>query len=183
MEEKNTATHFNTIMLWVGLLLSLVVINFIFVYLAMSEVKTIGLMRNELITLNQQKAIISAASAINSQYKDEISAISQVFPNEETIPQFIQILENDIKSSSDSYSPIKFNSLTPIAEGDNQFLLMTITMNTDLPKLVQFLQTVEKLPYMMHVTGISVKTPSGFTGKGEILIGMKVYVQNPFIIN
>jgi hypothetical protein len=184
MEQKNEIiTKFNPVMLWTGFLLSLIMINFTFVYLTLNEHKSIMLMRNELNSLNQQKSIITAANVINEQYKDEIEVISNVFPNEQTIPRFIQTLEAVIKNSSNSYSPIKFNSLTPIAEGDKQFLLMTISMTADLAKLSTFLTSVEALPYMTHITGITVKTPGGFIGSGEILIGMKVYVQNPFSIN
>jgi hypothetical protein len=183
MEKKKQTSQFNPVILFAGLLCAIVVIDFLFIYLAGNEVKTIKLMRNELTILNQQKLIISTASSINEQYKDDIDVISSVFPNEQTISQFIQILESIIKSSSDSYDPIKFNSLTPIAEGDNQFILMTISMSTDLSRLSSFLISIEKLPYMIHITGISVKTPGGFSGKGQVLVGMKVYVQNPFTIN
>jgi hypothetical protein len=174
---------FNPVMLWAGLLLAIIVVNCIFVYLALNEVKTIKLMRNELSMLNQQKDIITAADDIENQYKDNIEVISNVFPNEETIPLFIQTLEGIIKESSESYSPIKFNSLTPIVEGDKLFLLMTISMTSDLTKISTFLTQVEAMPYMTHITGISAKTPGGFIGKGEIIIGMKVYVQNPFNAN
>jgi hypothetical protein len=183
MDHKKNTTQFNPAMLWVGLFFAIVTINFIFVFLALSEMKTIKLMQNELVTLNQQKLIVNAASDIYAQYQDEITTIVDVFPNEQTIPEFIQLLEGVIKNSSSSYSPIKFNSLTPIIEGDKQYLLMTISMTADLPKLVEFLQTVERMPYMTHVTGITVKTTNGYIGKGEILIGMKVYVQNPFSLN
>jgi hypothetical protein len=184
MDNKNNQKlQLNPAMIWAGLLISVIIINCIFIFLTQSEFKTIKNMQSELNSLNQQKSIISAADEINQQYKNEIVVISKVFPNEQSIPQFIQTLEGVIKDSSDSSDPIKFNSLTPIPEGDKQFLLMTLSMKTDLPKLASFLARVEELPYMTHITGISAKSPGGFTGKGDILIGMKIYVQNPFNSN
>jgi hypothetical protein len=181
--NKNQPQHFNSAMIWMGLFISLVVINFIFIFLTQSEFRSITLEQSELSSLNQQKSIIDASDTINRQYKNDISVISSVFPSEQSITDFIQTLEGVIKNSSDSYDQIKFNSLTPIVEGDKQFLLLTISMNTDLTGLASFLTQVEKLPYMTHITGISAKTPGGFTGKGAVLIGMKIYVQNPFSTN
>jgi hypothetical protein len=136
-------------------------------------------LRNEYAILEQQKRIISASSEISEQYKNEIGVISGVFPTEQSIPLFIQTLEGLIRQASDEYT-FKFNSLTPIVEGDKLFLLMTVTMKTDLPKLTAFFSSLEHLQYMTHVTGVIAKTPDGFFKKGEVSIGMKVYVQNPF---
>jgi hypothetical protein len=67
-----------------------------------------------------------------------------------------------------------------MAESDKLFLLMTINIKTDFPKLLNFLGRLEQMPYMMHITGIVAKSPGGILGKGEYSLGMKVYVQNPF---
>jgi hypothetical protein len=179
MDAKKQSSTVNPIMILGGICFGLVLLSFILVFLFQNEIQTIKLLRNEYTILTQQKRIITASSEISEQYKDEINIISGIFPNEQSIPLFIQALEGLIKQTSSEYT-FRFNSLTPIVEGDKLFLLMTVTMKTDQVKLLQFLSGLERLPYMTHITGMVSKSPSGFIGTAEISIGMKVYVQNPF---
>jgi hypothetical protein len=179
MKPSKTTVPVNPILILGGVNAGLILLSIIFVLLFQNEIRTISLLRNEYTILTQQKRIITAASEISDQYNDEIDVISGIFPNEQSIPQFIQSLEGLIKQASDEYT-FRFNSLTPIIEGDKLFLLMTVTMKTDQTKLLFFLSSLEKLPYMTHITGMMAKTPNGFSGISEVSIGMKVYVQNPF---
>jgi hypothetical protein len=182
MKPEEKASRMDPLVLLNGLCVGFLLLSMIFIFLFQSEVRTITLLRNEYTILAQQKRIITAASEISKEYKDQIEVISGIFPNEQSIPLFIQALEVLIKQTSDEYT-FRFNSLTPIIEGDKLFLLLTITMKTDLAKLVTFFSDLERLPYMTHVTGIVTKTPNGFKGVSEVSMGMKVYVQNPFTIN
>jgi hypothetical protein len=179
MDSNKPPSTVNPILILGGICVGLMLLSLIFVFLFQNEIQTIKLLRNEYAILTQQKRIITASSEISEQYKDEIDVISGIFPNEQSIPVFIQALEGLIKQTSSEYT-FRFNSLTPIVEGDKLFLLMTVTMKTDQAKLLQFLSALERLPYMTHITGIMSKTPSGFTGAAEVSIGMKIYVQNPF---
>jgi len=182
MNPKKTPPAINPIIILGGLSTGLVLLSFIFIFLFQNEIRTIRLLRSEYVILTQQKRIITAASEISGQYEDEIGVISRIFPNEQSIPLFIQELEGLIKQTSGEYT-FRFNSLTPIAEGDKLFLLMTVTMKTEYPKLLQFLSSLEQLPYMTHITGVMSKTPNGFTADSEVSIGIKIYVQNPFSSN
>jgi hypothetical protein len=179
MDIKKSSSSVNPIMILVGLCVGLILLSLILIFLFQNEMRTIKLLRNEYAIVTQQKRIVTAATEISEQYKDEIGVISGIFPNEQSIPLFIQALEGLIKQTSSEYS-FRFNSLTPIAEGDKLFLLMTVTMKTDQTRLLQFLSELERMPYMTHITGIASKTPGGFIGEAEVNIGMKIYVQNPF---
>lgn len=181
MEVKKTTATVSPIMILGGICLGLLLLSLILIFLFQNEIQTIKLLRNEYSILTQQKRIITASSEISEQYKDEIEVISGIFPNEQSIPVFIQALEGLIKQTSTEYT-FRFNSLTPIIEGDKLFLLMTVTMKTDQSKLLQFLSALEQAQYMTHITGMMSKTPNGYTGPAEVSIGMKVYVQNPFTI-
>jgi hypothetical protein len=172
----------NMITIWVGILVALIALDLLFIYLSNNEVQTINLDNKELKILQQDQRIISASTEITNKYHKEIDAISGVFPDEENIPIFIQTLESLIKNTTDEYS-FKFSSLTPVADQDKLFLLLSITMKTDMEHFQSFLDNLEKFPYMIHVTGISEKTPIGFNEKGEINLGLKLYVQNPFSAN
>lgn len=178
MKEK-VKKQSNILLLLTGFLMAIVTINIIFILLTVNDAKTVDLLKKENILLSQDKQIIVTAGDISSQYKSEIDLISKVFPNEESIPQFIQEMEQVVSTQSDDYS-LKFNSLTPIAEQDKLYLLVTLTMKTDMERLLILFDKLEDLPYMTHVTAVDAKPPTGFVGKGEVSIQLKLYVQNPF---
>lgn len=181
MQQKEKEKKlFSNLTILVGLVISFLIINVAFLVFAGSESKTALLLKKELVTLKQEERIIASAQEIYNTYNNEIDTISAVFPSEETIPSYIQSLEELIRGLADDYN-FKFNSVSPLKEQEDRlFLPLTITMKTDLARLVDFLAKLENLPYMMQVTGIRAKTPEGFNGVGEIIIGIKLYVQNPF---
>jgi hypothetical protein len=174
--KSNTKT--NPIFIISGLLFFLICINILFILLFQSDLKTYKFTQKEMEMLDQDRRIIAASADISEKYKDEIEVISSVFPSEADFPTFIQTLENNLKNSVEEYQ-FKFNP-APIAEGDKQFLLMTIIIKTDLPNLILFFTRLEQMPYMTHITSINAKTPAGIAGKSEYSIGIKIYVQNPF---
>lgn len=179
MDKKQKVQKTSTVFLLTIMSGALVVLNMLLLYFVSSETTTIHLMRQERISLDDDRQIIASAQDIYDTYGKEIKAISAVFPNEETVPFFIQALEQEIRLGSDTYT-VKFSSLTPLVEGDKLYLLLVITMTTDVQRLEKFLNSVERLSYMTHVVSMGSKTPDGFTGTQEVSIGVKVYVQNPF---
>lgn len=158
---------------------SLVVVDLLFLVFIRNEFKTIKLLKNELQVLEQNQKIINSSRDITAAYSEEIELISQAFPNEETIPQFVKILENMLKSYADEYN-FRFNAVAPIKEQEKSFLPLTITLRTDYLRLLALLDKLETLPYMTHITTIISRNPDGFTDKSETVIGLKLYVQNPF---
>jgi len=177
MNKKMQKTSIITIL--TAFLLSLVAINFLFLFFTQNEVKTIKLLKSELTNLERNEQIIASAQQIYRTYQDEIDIISQVFPGEADIPEVITTFENSIRLSTSEYT-FKFNSITPLLEGENLFLPITITMKTDIEKLQLFLDKLENLPYMTHVTSVIAKSPDGFVGLGEVVVSLKMYVKNPF---
>lgn len=179
MEQKKIHSIYNTITILTIVIGMCVVLNVLFIYLVGNNMQMIQLLQKQVVQLKQDQQIIASSQEITDTYKDEIDIISKVFPNEETILTFIQSLEKYIRNSADEYA-LKINSLTPLPEGDKLYLLLTVVMKTDLTRLLQFLSDLEQIPYMTHVTAISMKNPEGIMKPGEVSIGLKVYVQNPF---
>ena len=128
---------------------------------------------------SQQEKIIVSAKQISSNYQAEIETISQVFPTEETIMVFIGQLESQIQKVTPEYS-FRFASVTPLTEGNKLYLLLSVTTKTDLAGLTAFLDGLEKLPFLTHVVSIKAKTPDSFANMSEIVVLLKIYVQNPF---
>lgn len=179
METPKNQQKSSLLTIFGALIAAAVVFNLLFIFLTLKEAKTIGLLHKELINLEQNAQIINSSQQIYDKYKGDIEVISAVFPTEQSIPQFISTLESQIRASADEYT-FKFNSITPISENTTLYLPLTITMKTDLARLLQFFENLEHLPYMTHITSVFTKSPAGIIGLGETTVALKVYVQNPF---
>jgi len=177
-QKKQINRKTNPVYMLGALFVAIVSINVLFIMLFQSGVKTYQLLNEERKTLDQDQMIITASADIMEKYRKEIDVISGVFPNEKTFLLFLQTFENTVKGDADEYQ-LKFSS-TPVAEGDKLFLPMTLSVKTDLSRLLLLFDALENMPYMTHITGILAKNPGGLSGQGEYNIGLKVYVQNPF---
>lgn len=181
MDKKNTSAKTSPITLLGALFASLVLLNILFLLLSQSGAKTVLLLKNEFADLEENEKFFASSNQIYSKYKNEISVISSVFPNERTIPVFVQDIEEKLRATSEEYS-FKFNAITPITEQTRFYLPITVVMRSNLEMLTKFLTDIERLPYMTHINSILTKTPDGFLNTSEVTISMKVYVQNPFSI-
>lgn len=167
------------IFILMGICGALLVINIFILVLLRNQVVTISLLRKEMQTLKQDEQIIKSAVEITANFGDEIKVISAVFPDEESLPGFILELENLLQAKTNEYN-LKFTSITPMQEGENLFLPISVTLKTDLGKLLEFFGELESLPFILHITSITSKAPSGISDFNEVNLGVKVYVQNPF---
>lgn len=179
MEQKKIRSLYNALTILSILAGFLVFVDVLFVVIVANEKKTVTLLKTQLVQLEQDFRVLSASDDVVSTYKDEMEILSKVFPTESSMLEFIQTLESMLRRSADEYS-IKFNSFAPVVEQDKLYLLLTLTMRTDLKRLDEFLGLLETGPFMTHTTWIVGKMPDSFNGTGEISLGLKVYVNNPF---
>ena len=157
----------------------LVGVNTLLLVLGSTNVKTIELLRKERINLEQEERTIQSVKVIGSQYRESADLIASVFPTETTIPTLIETLESVASTNSDQYT-VKFSAVTPVKEQGRLFLPVSISIKTDFDRLTNLLGFLERVPYMARLTSVIIKTPEGFTGKNEVQIGLKVYVNDPF---
>lgn len=179
MEQKKIRSLYNILTILSVSAGFLVFLDVLLVVFVATQKNTVALLKTQLIQLEQDYRVLSSSENVVEEYRDETEILSNVFPTEGTMLEFIQTLETLLRNSSEEYS-IKFNSLTPVVEQDKLFLLLTLTLKTDLIRLDNFLGALEKAPFMTHVTGIVGKMPDSFNGTGELTVGLKVYVNNPF---
>lgn len=179
MDKKKTSALSNTVTIFIGGLVTLLLLNILFLLLISNERKTVMLLKTQLAQLEQDSAILASSEEVSQTYTEEAELLSKVFPNEETILQFLQSLESITRESSDEYS-VKFTSFNPLAEQDKLYLVLSVFMRSDRVRFLNYLSLVEQLPYMTQVTNMVTQTPDGLDGKIEVSLIMKVYVQNPF---
>lgn len=162
-----------------GLLGFLVLADIISMIMVSNQSRTIKLLKDQQAILLKDQKIIMAASDLSSQYRDEIKIISEVFPNENTIAEFIKNIEELTQATTKEYR-IQFNSLTPLPEGDKLYLLLTLNMKTDYAGLMEFFDKLETIPHMTHVYSVTIASPEGIDNTLDTRIYLKLYVQKPF---
>jgi hypothetical protein len=150
-------------------------------FLVTSEAQGITLLRGEHQSLQNDVVIADTGRAIFDKYKDKIDIITHTFPDEGSMPEFVQQFEGILKSNSDSYT-FKLNSLNPIPESDRLVLLFSVGLKTDTKRFFTLLKEVTQLPYITRITTAGAKIPEGQNKSGEYFFGVKIYVKNPFSI-
>ena len=179
MEQKKAQSLERSIERLIVVFLVLLVINFGVVFFLRSQVTVIGLLNEQLLQLQQDQRILSSAEQIYQTYKDNITTINAVFPDEETVLDFLQTLETMAKNTSDE-SAVKFASFSPQPEGDKLFLVFTVNQTTDVDRLSSFLSQLEKLPYMTHILSLSITWADQKKGTINVTMQLKLYVKSPF---
>lgn len=179
METKRAQLLERSIERFVIVLVILLGINIGLLYFLRSQVKVISLLQGQLVQLRQDQQILSSAEQIYQTYKNDIDTITSVFPDEATVLVFLQTLEDLAKSESET-AVVKFATFSPQQQGDKLFLLFTINMRTDLPRLTSFLSQLEALPYMTRLFDMSVTWIDPKKGVIDSSMKLKLYVKNPF---
>ncbi len=151
------------------------------VFLVTSVASGITLLRGERVSLQNDVAIADTGRALFEQYADKINLINHAFPDEGSMPEFVQAFEGILKKNSDSYT-FKLNSLQPIPESGRLVLLFSVGLKTDAQRFFTLLSEVTRLPYITRITTAGAKIPEGPSKPGEYFFGVKIYVKNPFSI-
>jgi len=177
--QKSPKTAIGAVGIYTICMFILAGLNIAFLLFVINSARTVTLLQQEASALQEDQKMVSSSQDLYQTYVKEIEVITDVFPDEETIPNFIQSFESLIRPYTDEYN-VRFVSLTPLVEQEKLYLLLTVIMKTDFIRFTNFLDALEKFPYMTHITSMSTKTPEGFTGKSEYAFGLKIYVKNPF---
>lgn len=160
-------------------LVLLVAINLGIIVLLQTQAKTIVLLKDQLRQLEKDQQIVASSEEIYATYEQDIDRILNVFPNEETVLDFLQTLERLTKEVSVD-STIRFASLNPMPETDKLFLLFNISLRTNRELFDIFLERLETLPYMTRIISTQVNFADGDVNNVDAMIVLKLYVQNPF---
>lgn len=160
-------------------LVIIVVVNIGIMFMLLNQAKTISLLQEQQQQLVQDQRILNSSEEIYAQYEGQIEKILNVFPDEETVLDFLQTLETLSKEHSTEYS-VRFASRSPLPESDKLFLLFTVSLKTDKAQLDAFLDSLEALPYMTRVLTMNVAFPDPLSQAVDATLTLKLYVKNPF---
>lgn len=133
--------------------------------------------QSRLFEKNRQKA-----ENLLERYKGKDSKISQLYPNNKTIIEFVKAIEY-IGSESTSEANFSFDFDNPRKDKEQySYLSYTIRLNTNLNGLLVFLEKFENLPYLTLINQIYSTDLESIMTNGVYVIKADVYTQEPFSI-
>jgi hypothetical protein len=179
MASRTTPYNPKALYLLGGLAAALVVVLIVLLIIVGREYRNIGLMRNQIQSLQSDVGLVQVSGEIFSGRKSEVELIDRAFPDEESIPEFIQQLQSVLAANSDS-NTYKLVTKAPMIEAGRLVLVWSITAKSDAAKFTKLLTAIERMPYMTHVVSIVGKMPDGPAKPGEYQITLKVYVKTQF---
>lgn len=151
----------------------------LFITLSRQQVKRIKTLENELNSLSESQLSVASLQKFIGENQAKITELEKVFPTQDTIVEFLSVTEK-LVYELDPEGTVKFGALTPTKMNDELFIPLIFTFKANSAQALEFLRKLERLPYIIQITTVEFKLPLGQFGTGEVVLGGKVYVQDPF---
>ena len=140
--------------------------------------KTIFEKRREVVAINQR---VESERKLRQDYaraKDVLPVLETFFPAEEGIPLFL--------SRIDEAASI-FGVVITTEIGEKTLhegvpgLALSLKTNLELASLIQFLQSLQKLPYILQIHSVDIVTPHGVSASGDVKIHMTLFMREEML--
>lgn len=162
-----------------GIIASVIGISLVFLLMAQQQVKRIKTLENELQSVSESQLSTAGLQQFILDNQETINELQQVFPAQDTIINFLSLTEAMVHTL-DPKGTVKFSALTPTKVNDELYIPLILTFRANPSQTMQFLKQLEQLPYIIQVTTVEFKLPNSQFDQGEVVIGGKIYVQDPF---
>ena len=164
----------SVILVVVGIFISLILL-----LLAQQQTRKIVSLRQELESLQLSTVTSQGLFQFIASQGAAIDRLLAVFPHEATIIDFLGTVEAVVQQY-DPEGSLSFNALNPTKVNNELAIPLAITFNGTAAEAVTLLKELEKLPYIIKITVVDIRTPNGLNQPGEITLGGRLYVREPF---
>ena len=110
--------------------------------------------------------------------QESIESIISVFPAESDFLDFLITLETML-AVIDPGAKLTPGS-SPVKAGQQLTVPLQLQFTGTIYTLEDFFIQLERLPYIIEVTSLELKSPSGLAQPSEIVASLRVYVEDPF---
>jgi len=172
--QANLFTLLSVVVAGVTLLLVLIL-----VMLTNEQIKKVTTARQELVSLREMTQSSSSLQSFAQTHQDHLVQIHSLFPDEDDFIYVLQDIEKTIKAV-DPNGTVKLGASKPIPSQNQKTLPLNIIVNTTYPNAVTFLRQFERLPYILEITNLELRSPSDLTQAVELLMTVRLYVANNF---
>jgi len=168
------------VLIAVALVVVVALVNVLVLSFAFQQTKKYQVVASEKAALMASRETSGSVVDFIQKNQDVVDKLNEVFPNEDSIIDVISATEAVIQQY-DPQGVVEISAFNPSKVNNELQVPLLIKMRVSVIDLVGFLRELEKQPYVYEVTSIDMRMPEGLTAKGEITIGVKLYVQDPFI--
>lgn len=133
----------------------------------------------EYVALVEQRIASKNIYQLAGSKVKELNTVSDTFPDESSIIMVMQKLESLVKKY-DNNGTVKFAPQAQIKVNGQLGVSLVFTFKALPTEVISFLRELEKLPHVIEVTKLDLKTPEGVSNPAEVYLGVILYVQDPF---
>jgi hypothetical protein len=137
------------------------------------------------ILLQEQQALKESQIAIQNLQQftagkiDQLAVVSKIFPDDSSIISIMEELET-LVHRFDPQGTVRFTPQGPV-KVNNQLSASLVFHFTATPsETIALLRQLERLPHVIQVKNMEVKTPQGASNPAEVTLTVILYVQDPF---
>ena len=131
----------------------------------------------ELSKTSQEKLLGLAANEA-----ERVKLILAVFPDSEGVLEVLQELESLVESI-DPEGSVSFASTVPIKVQNELSIPLQLNLTATSFEAIELLRRLERLPYVVNTQTISLSLSAGLTEPAAVVIGVQLYVNDPFVAN
>lgn len=135
--------------------------------------------RHKLLALSQKEENVLELRRSYSKIKDKIPLINRALPNRNELVGFFTSLEEKAESFGVTLK-ISFEKDAVETVGNSKITTLTFQMNGSFSQIITFLKSLEKMPQILYLTDISIKSPDGLEEEIFAKAVVRIYLDPEF---
>jgi Tfp pilus assembly protein PilO len=165
-------------------ILVIIAIQLIAIFVVGSLIKqkttTLVSQRHKLMVLEQKDESLVQLQEDYQLLKQDLEIISQALPGREKVVDFVTQLEREA-SASGLLTKISFGKETILAEaGGIKSVQFSLSFQGTYYQMIELIKKIEKMPQVITIDKISIRSAKGIEGKNSIVLVMRCYIDPEF---
>lgn len=152
---------------------------FVLTSVANQQAKKYVSLKQNAIALQQSKEDSEDLHGLANREQEGLQLIDDAFPDETTILGVIQYLET-IVQQYDEAGLVRFSGNTPVKTNNELSISLNMKFAATPSDMLEFVRQLERVPYIIEIVSLEMKSPQGISNPGQAVIGVRLYVQDPF---
>jgi Tfp pilus assembly protein PilO len=147
--------------------------------LSNQTVKKIMVGKEELANLQTSVQNMASLQDYVKANAADLKQIDTLFPNEDDFVYVLQDIEGVVKAT-DPEGSVKVGAPKPTKSQNQNTLPLSIKLKTDTNGTITFLRQFERLPYIIQISSLELKSHPESPDQLEISLTVRLHVAEPF---
>jgi hypothetical protein len=151
----------------------------ILIMLTDEYIKKVATARQELVSLKQMSQSSRSLQNFAQSNQDNLLQIHSLFPDEDDFVYVLQDIEKTVKTV-DTNGTVKLGASKPTPSQNQNTIPINVVLNTSYANVLTFLRQFERLPYILEITNLELRSPQTLNDTVELIMTVILYVANNF---